>query len=180
MIATFVRSQPYARSRLAFSVLRTVLGGLFFLALGQPIVGEDCGHSTTVLCATVVIWSASSQPSDHGGTGHLGLRTESFAQSERSHGTRFECLRRSENCRIGGSDFNAEPRNDGKGLAFERMTVLGSDCPVPAWSWTVGRAAHTARLFHFSEWICSSQNFNDRRARAAKRKGQGSGETTRP
>jgi hypothetical protein len=35
-----------------------------------------------------------------------------------------------------------------------------------------GRAAYTARLFHFSEWICISQNFNDRRTRAAKRKGQ--------
>jgi hypothetical protein len=31
-----------------------------------------------------------------------------------------------------------------------------------------GRAAYTARLFHFNEWTCISQNFSDRRARAAK------------
>jgi hypothetical protein len=36
-----------------------------------------------------------------------------------------------------------------------------------------GRAAYTARLFHFSEWICISQNFNDRRARAAKKENPG-------
>jgi hypothetical protein len=32
-----------------------------------------------------------------------------------------------------------------------------------------GRAAYTARLFHFSEWICISQNFNDRRPCGQKR-----------
>jgi hypothetical protein len=36
-----------------------------------------------------------------------------------------------------------------------------------------GRAAYTARLFHFNEWTCISQNFNDQRARAAQRKGPG-------
>src|SRR5262249_29506778 len=30
-----------------------------------------------------------------------------------------------------------------------------------------GRAAPPRGSFHFSEWICISQNFNDRRARAA-------------
>jgi hypothetical protein len=30
------------------------------------------------------------------------------------------------------------------------MTVLGLNCPVPSWSWTAGRAALSARLFHFN------------------------------
>jgi len=45
------------------------------------------------------------------------------------------------------------PKNYGKVLAFERMTVRGPNCPVPTWSWTAGRAAHTARLFHFAHAV---------------------------
>ena len=45
------------------------------------------------------------------------------------------------------------PKNYGKVLVFERMTVRGPNCPVPTWSWTAGRAAHTARLFHFAHAV---------------------------
>jgi hypothetical protein len=59
----------------------------------------------------------------------------------------------------------ATARNYGKVLTFERMTLFaGPNCPVPPVVADSGRAAYTA-LFHFSEWICISQNFNDRRAR---------------
>jgi hypothetical protein len=43
-----------------------------------------------------------------------------------------------------------------------------------------GRAAPCARLFHFSEWICISQNFSDRRARAGQKKGPGDGDQPGP
>jgi hypothetical protein len=51
---------------------------------------------------------------------------------------------------------------------FRTNSVRGPKCPVPPWSRTVGEPRAAARLFHFSEWICISQNFNDRRARAAR------------
>jgi hypothetical protein len=57
--------------------------------------------------------------------------------------------------------------------------VRGPDCLVPPWLRTVGEP-RTPRLFHLSEWLCISQNFSDRRARAAKRKGQASGDQPGP
>src|SRR4029453_4340466 len=60
-----------------------------------------------------------------------------------------------------------------------RVSVRGPKCPVPPRSRTV-KEPRTPRLFHFSEWICISQNFNDRRARAAKRKGQADVKQTWP
>jgi hypothetical protein len=41
-------------------------------------------------------------------------------------------------------------------------SVRGPKCLVPPWSRTV-EEPRTPRLFHFSEWTCISQNFNDRR-----------------
>jgi hypothetical protein len=49
---------------------------------------------------------------------------------------------------------------------FRTDSVRGPNCPVPPWSRTV-KEPRTPRLFHFSEWTCMSQKFNDRRARAA-------------
>jgi hypothetical protein len=46
-------------------------------------------------------------------------------------------------------------------------SVRGPKCPVPPVVADSERAARCMRLFHFSEWICISQNFSDRRARAA-------------
>ena len=45
------------------------------------------------------------------------------------------------------------------------MTVLGLNCPVPSWSWTAGRAALSARLFHLTMRIMRQSS----KTRAARR-----------
>jgi hypothetical protein len=43
---------------------------------------------------------------------------------------------------------------------FRTNSVRGPKCPVPPWSRTVGEPRAAARLCHFSDWICISQNFS--------------------
>ena len=63
---------------------------------------------------------------------------------------------------------------DRKG-GLNRRALLSGGAVLPVLpSFLLGNTPRAAgRLFHFSEWICISQNFSDRRARAAKGKGQG-------
>jgi hypothetical protein len=62
-----------------------------------------------------------------------------------------------------GDTSTADSRSYPHPRLFRTNSVRGPKCPVPPWSRTVGESRAAARLFHFSEWICISQNFNEHR-----------------